>query len=95
MSDFDGRNQVAGKVNGRDVTRGELSVAFDAVADKANWKNPVDSVVDLNDAEMAMVREAVVFFTGSVAKFEARKGAKLPRCRYRVRAAGYYKTIGA
>ena len=41
-----------------------------------------------------MVAEAVTFFTGSVAKFEAR-GAIGILTRYRVTAAAYYKTIGA
>jgi hypothetical protein len=96
MDDFDGRNQVVGKVLGRDVTRGQLSVAFDAVADKANWKNPIDATVDLDDYTKAMVAEAIVFFTGSVAKFTRKGGTTTDGIgRYRVRAAGYYRTIGA
>src|SRR5262245_44728559 len=88
--------QVVAEVNGRKVTRGELRDAFDRVADKANWKNPVDAVIDISgDAEMAMIREAVIFFTGSVPKFAPRKGAKLPGCRYRVTARGYYLAVGA
>ena len=86
---------VVATVMGKPVTQGQLSEAFDRVADKANWKNKIDAVVDLNDQEMAMISEAVVFFTGSVAKFAPRNGAALPKCRYRVTAAGYYATIGA
>jgi hypothetical protein len=86
---------VVDTVMGKPVTQGELSAAFDKVANKANWKNAINAVVDVNDFEMAMIAKAVTFFTGSVAKFKPRIGAPLPKCRYRVTAAGYYKTIGA
>lgn len=83
--------QVVAQVFGLDVTRGQLSLAFDQVADKANWKNPIDRVVRIaSDRQMAFIREAVIFFTGSVPTFTA-KGAN----KYRVTAAGYYNTIGA
>jgi hypothetical protein len=88
MRDLD--NEVVATVLGRDVTRGELWAAFNAVANKTHWKNPIDAVVDLNDAEREMLRKAVIFFTGSVPSFKPRKGSNLPRCRYRVRATGYY-----
>jgi len=87
---------VVAKVEGRPVTQGELSLAFDAVANKANWKNPIDAVVSLDSYTMAMVREAVVFFTGSVPTFELTTGTTTSGMgRYRVKAAGYYRTIGA
>lgn len=95
QEDLKSRAQIVGEVMGRAVTRGELSKAFDRVTNTSNWKMPIDAVVDLNDREMATIREAVVFFTGSMPTFEARAGATLPRCRYRVRADGYYKTCGA
>jgi hypothetical protein len=72
-----------------------LRAAFERVQNAAHWKNPVDAVVDLNDAEMATLREAIIFFTGSVPAFKPRVGAALPRCRYRVQAIGYYLAVGA
>jgi hypothetical protein len=87
---------VVGEVMGKPVTQGELSLAFDAVANRANWKNPIDAVVSLDSYTMAMVREAVVFFTGSVPTFELMTGTTTSGMgRYRVKAAGYYRTIGA
>jgi hypothetical protein len=87
--------QIVGRVNGRPVTRGELSEAFDYVANRDNWKLPIDATVDLGPASMAMVREAVIFFTGSVPSFTA-VGPEVDRCaRFRVRAAGYYAAVGA
>jgi hypothetical protein len=95
--DFDGRNQIVAKVLGRDVTRGELSEAFDKVADKANWKMPIDATVGLNTRELVMLTEAIVFFTGCVPNFTLIPGEARGkrRKRYQVKAAGYYQTIGA
>jgi len=91
MTDFDAMNQVVGNVNGKPVTRGELMKYFDMVADKANWKNPINARVKLAANEVAMLTEAVIFFTGSVPTIlpMARKG------EYKVKANGYYLTIGA
>lgn len=89
--------QVVGVVLGVPVTRAELRQAFDRVADLSNWKNRIDATVYADRVELEMIREAVVFFTGSVAHF-ARLGDALPGSAhrpYRVRAAGYYATIGA
>lgn len=94
MSEFS--KQVVAKIAGRDVTQGELAAAFDKVADKANWKLPIDATVDLSgDADLATIREAVVFFAGCVPTFVPVVGAALPGCRYRVRAVGYYAAVGA
>ena len=88
--------QVVGQVNGRAVTRGELEVAFNAVANKANWKYPVNATVDLDAYTKAMVFEAVVFFTGSKPTFKRLTGSTTGgMAKYRVKAAGYYATIGA
>lgn len=65
----------------------ELTAAFNLVADKANWKNPVDALID--PAQREIVSDAVVHFTGSVPTFSP-AGDKL-----RVKADGYYLTIGA
>jgi hypothetical protein len=88
-------NQVVAKVLGKDVTRGALTLAFNRVCDIFNWKRPIDQVIELNDAEMALIREAIIFFTGSVPTFTPMLGGKLPKCRYRVTAAGYYAAVGA
>lgn len=67
----------------------ELSKAFELVAPKENWKNPIDSLVETG-ADAELIRDAVVHFTGSVPNIiTARSG------RMRVQAAGYYATIGA
>jgi hypothetical protein len=92
----DSNAQVVAKVLGTDVTRGELLAAFNRVANKLNWKLIIDALVELDEhREMAMIREAVIFFTGSVPTFAAIAGAAKPKCRYRVTAAGYYQTVGA
>jgi hypothetical protein len=87
---------VVATVMGKPVTRGELSTAFNRIAPKGNWKNPINAVVDIaNDFDKALMSEAIIFFTGSVPKFLPRGGGKLPGCRYRVTAKGYYLTVGA
>lgn len=88
MEDFS--KTVVAQVEGRDVTQGELSHAFDFVADRSNWKNPIDVVVVLSDRQVALVREAVVFFTGSVPTITKREDGAV-----RVVAAGYYAAVGA
>jgi hypothetical protein len=88
----DSLNQIVAVVFGRAITRRQFSEAFDRVIDSSNWKNPIDRVLLVNDdRDMALIREAVVFFTGSVPTFEKLRRANC----YRVRAAGYYATIGA
>lgn len=89
------RAWVVAEIMGQPVTWGELHDAFSGVRNAQNWKNPVDATVEVNDREMAILREAVTFFTGSVPTFTVARGGRLPRCRYRVRAAGYYKEVGA
>lgn len=98
----DGRNQLVAKVNGRMVSRGQLSDAFEKVRPAGNWKDPIRAEVMIEgDEELAMIREAVVFFTGSIPAFKAIrpvrpiKGDYGGAMLYSVRAAGYYLTIGA
>ena len=92
---------VVTRILGRDVTQGELARAFDKVAPASHWKNPIDALVVIsNDFEMELLRSAITFFTGSVARFEivaviTNCGVSTGSARYRVRAAGYYATIGA
>lgn len=91
--------QVVAQIAGRDVTRGQLSSAFDRVlpdregslASKSNWKLPICHVLLIeDDFDRQLIAEAIVFFTGSRAKFRTLYGkAQL------VEAAGYYATCGA
>ena len=72
-------------------SRDELTEAFGLVSNPANWKLPVDATVRSmhGTVDVDLIREAVIFFTGSVPSMKwTMKGL-------RVRAAGYYKTIGA
>lgn len=94
--------RVVTTVMGKPTTRGELAAAFDKVKPAKHWKYPINAeVVIENDGEMAMISEAVVFFTGSVPEFipvrVARpiKGNDPGAMVYRVVAAGYFATIGA
>jgi hypothetical protein len=76
------------------MTYAASCLAFDAVADKANWKNPIDAVVDAYTREL--VREAVIFFAGCVPSFEPLTGTTTGGIgRYRVKAVGYYNAVGA
>jgi len=86
---------VVAKNGSWEWTRGELSAYFKQVETKDNWKMPIDADVLLdNDRDLFGLREAVIFFTGSVPTFRplrARGGKTL----YNVTAAGYYAVIGA
>jgi hypothetical protein len=94
--DTDSMNeQIVATIHGRDITRGVLLAAFNRSAPTPNWKTAIDATLDLNDFEMAVTREAVVFFAGCVPTFTPKVGATLPRCRYRVQAVGYYAAVGA
>ena len=76
-------------------TRQQLTDAFHLVANRDNWKKPIDADVTYptdmpRDMFETIVKEAVVFFTGSVPTFERFYGDKV-----RVQAIGYYLAIGA
>lgn len=78
-------------------TRGELRKAFDRVS-PANWKDRIDATIEEDDAvELDKVRQAVIFFTGSVPTISRAFPAARDNGRIwmRVRAAGYYATCGA
>jgi len=79
----------------RPVTRGELAAAFDLVSNKENWKAPIDAYVWLDDEQVTLVTEAVVFFAGCVPEFENMLRRKEGKVRYRVTAIGYYEAVGA
>lgn len=90
------QTQIVAMVGSMSFCRSELETLFNRVANRENWKLPVNSIVDVkDDRELTGLREAVIFFTGSVPKFEPRSGGSLPGCRYRITAPGYYAAVGA
>lgn len=71
-------------------TERELAAAFDSVKPAGNWKNPIDIILTLTEEQREAVSAAVAFYTGSETMFTDRDDGKV-----RVRAAGYYLTIGS
>ncbi len=75
-------------------TRAECEALFNRVVNAENWEKSIDALVEFtNDRDLLGTREAVIFYTGSVPTIDF-----VMRGRghvYRVRAAGYYQTIGA
>lgn len=71
-----------------------LKDAFELVENKQNWKLPINAVVSLQlgfeEAQLKLLKEAVIHFTGSVPTFKA-----VTKTKIRVVAAGYYKAVGA
>jgi hypothetical protein len=90
------RAWVVATIDGREITWGELKDAFDRVADRTNWKLPIDATIrttpSANDSarEVRLMREAIVFFTGSAPEFEVMRPYVM-----RVTAAGYYAAVGS
>jgi len=74
-----------------DALAAKLWAAFDRVRDTSNWKMPINALIEVKDAEeLALIDRAITHFTGSVPTVKRRKDG-----RYRIRAAGYYMTIGS
>ena len=73
-------------------TEADLRLALAAVKDETNWKLPVEAHFPngLTDDEQALVEDALVFYTGSIAEFHTH-----PSGHVVVAAAGYYMAIGA
>jgi len=83
-------DRIVVTVEGREVSLFELHEAFARVQSK-NWKDPVDKAIKSPSAfERGVINEAVIWFTGSAPEF-----CGAGRGMTRVRAAGYYLTIGA
>jgi hypothetical protein len=74
--------QLVANVMGQLVTRGQLSAVFDTVADKSNWKK-----ADRRRRRPRRFRQKPSSFLPARCRFTPRVGAKLPKCRYRIRAA--------
>lgn len=69
-------------------SQNELKAAFNSVANKKNWKLPIDTQVP-ETANKDLIARAITWYTGSETEFGYSIGG------YWVRAAGYYNTIGA
>lgn len=75
-----------------DAKVAELAAAFKRVENTENWKFAIDKTLALTNLEDAtVIAEAVVFYTGSVAKFTLVKEPGV----FNVTAAGYYAAIGS
>lgn len=73
------------------ITLLALHEAFERVQPAPNWKAPIDKAVVVKDgAELEAILRAVPFFTGGRATAQP-----LGRNAYRVKAAGYYASVGA
>ena len=79
---------------GTPYSRAMLLAAFNRVAPE-NWKDKIDARVTLDTHEWTVLREAVIFYTGSVPTAMPVAMGEDGTVLYRVRAAGYYATIGA
>lgn len=86
-----------------DTHTAHLRTVFEKVQNTASWKGRVDATIPQHAATKAGIREAVIHFTGSVPRIESTtalmryKGGLVAfeTPSWRVRAAGYYATIGA
>jgi hypothetical protein len=93
--------QPLAEIFGRKVTKAELSKAFDLVANRKNWKNPIDVHTVLTGEQVALIRDACLFFGAGEPKFTVKAGTVQwdngcnPVLGYHVTAPGYYATIGA
>jgi hypothetical protein len=79
----------------------ELRAAFDRVASSPNWKTAINAEIEATVDEIGTVKEAVTFYTGSVARVERLETLGIDtetgayRLRVRVQASGYYAAVGA
>lgn len=89
-------NEVVWIVKDRPVTKGELTKAFNQVANKANWKLPISAMVEVSSdkdeaaEQLAVLEAAVQFFTGSTPTFKTLRSGNVA-----VNAPGYYAVVGA
>lgn len=73
-----------------DARVAELQAAFNRVAPKDNWKTAIDVTLPmLSMADMLLIKEAITFYTGSVATMTDIGD------QTRVQAPGYYAAVGA
>lgn len=73
-----------------EAEQAERVAVFNKIADKANWKKPIDAKID--EADLAECEQAAIWFTGGPIKVIAR----WPRSKkVTVWGGGYYQHIGA
>lgn len=80
-----------------------LRKVFEMVLTSTNWKMPIDATIVAWDATIDELREAVIYYTGSVPKIEPAEVlvrhseglVTFTAPALHVTAAGYYATIGA
>lgn len=72
-------------------TQTQLHDAFNLVQNVEDWKMPIDAIVPREQVDKDLVSFAVMYFTGAYPIIEE---AAIPSF-YRIRADGYYMTIGA
>lgn len=65
---------------------------FERVEDKRNWKYPIDAIVTGTVDDMKIYKDAIAWFTGSIARISRVEKGK---DTFHILADGYYKTIGA
>ena len=75
---------------GTPYSRQTLERAFRLVENPWNWKGRIYAHVEADRDQREVIRQAVIFFTGSVPTFRRISGYT-----YLVEAAGYYAVIGA
>jgi len=84
---------VVNPETGTKYSRAELLAAMTLVENPSNWKMPIQNVM-ISATDQDVVREAVIFFTGSVPTFRKPVRAGFDG-QLIVSASGYYATIGA
>lgn len=83
--------KIAAQVATVDQHNEKLRAFFGKICNKENWKYPIDAIIRAEDEELAV--EAIVFMTG---------GGNIITCAHpkkkgmiRIKAPGYYATVGA
>lgn len=89
------QSEIVVTVGEYQFTREELETAFNQVAPKDQWKNPICAyAVFRSPRERIAMHAAVPFFTGSTPTLEF-VGTAGDTSAYKVVADGYYKAVGA
>jgi hypothetical protein len=83
-----------------DAKVAQLAKAFAKVTPAGNWKEAIDADIVATVDEIQTVKEAVTFYTGSIASVFvvdtlSPNAGMQTLLHVRVRAAGYYAAIGA
>lgn len=71
-------------------TAKQLKEAFDKVCDPNDWKNPIKTVISLNE-NREIIREAIIYFTGTIPIFVTNgKEINVSALGYRMGLCGDY-----